>query len=119
MYLCVYVFLKVVCPSRSMGGRHSFFFTFAGMSLSKASSPASFSLVSRLPALKRTGDSDADQEAQHQREAFIRVVTNLWNKPKHALMCDSWLAARIANDEKKQEVHEEHRSVDAQNASTR
>ena len=116
MCICVCVCVFASCMSKQKCGWPPFifvFFTFAGMSVSKASSPASFSLVSRLPALKRTGDSDADQEAQHQREAFIRVVTNLWNKPKHALMCDSWLTARIANAEKKQEVHEEHRFVDA------
>ena len=65
-------------------------------------------LISKLPALKKTGDADADQTAILERNAFVRVVANLWCRPRLALLTDSWLQAKIEAEDSKADFQPEY-----------
>lgn len=55
-------------------------------------------LAERVPKVHRSGDISEDQERDSRRNAFLWIVTNLWQHPEHCLSIQSQLQTRLSNE---------------------
>ena len=52
-------------------------------------------LTKKMPALRKTGDQQIDQDNQLHRTALVEIIESLWANPQDTLACGAWLKARI------------------------
>lgn len=54
-------------------------------------------IVGRIPKVHKTGDTEADNNAEMRRSAFIFVCETLWDKPELIIQAQSWLVQKSQN----------------------